>query len=95
MLDVGDGNRIYWEECGNPKGKPAVILHGGPGSGCTPWWRRLFDPNAYRIVLFDQRNCGRSKPLAGDPKTDLANNNTLKLVSDIEILRQFLGLTVG
>src|SRR5919106_1334203 len=53
MLDVGDGNRVYWETCGNPRGKPAMVLHGGPGSGCTPWHRRLFDPAAYRVVLFD------------------------------------------
>lgn len=60
MLDVGDGNAVYWEECGNPDGKPAVVLHGGPGSGCMPAFRRLFHPTAYRLVLFDQRNCGRS-----------------------------------
>ena len=60
MLDVGDGNLVYWEACGNPDGKPAVVLHGGPGSGSTPGARRNFDPAAYRIVLFDQRNCGRS-----------------------------------
>ena len=55
MLEVGDGNRVYWEACGNPRGKAAVVLHGGPGSGCTPWHRRLFDPDAYRVVLFDHR----------------------------------------
>jgi proline iminopeptidase len=54
LLDVGDGHRVYWEVCGEPDGKPAVVLHGGPGSGCGAWWRRLFDPAAYRIVLFDQ-----------------------------------------
>jgi proline iminopeptidase len=54
MLDVGDGNWVYWETCGNPAGKPALVLHGGPGSGCTPWHRRLFDPTTYRVVLFDQ-----------------------------------------
>jgi proline iminopeptidase len=91
MLDTGDSNLLYWEECGNPEGKPAVVLHGGPGSGCTPWWRRLFNPRAYRILLFDQRNCGRSKPNASDPKTDLSNNNTMKLISDMEILRKFVG----
>ena len=68
LLDVGDGNRVYWEVCGNPEGKPAVMLHGGPGAGCTPEHRRQFDPEAYRIVLFDQRNCGRSLPHAKDPE---------------------------
>jgi proline iminopeptidase len=90
MLDVGDGNRVYWETCGNPRGKPAVVLHGGPGSGCTPWHRRLFDPDAYRIVLFDQRNCGRSTPHASAPEIDLASNNTQNLVADIERLRDHL-----
>jgi proline iminopeptidase len=92
MLEVGDGNRVYWETCGNPHGKPAVVLHGGPGSGCTPWHRRLFDPGVYRIVLFDQRNCGRSTPHASAPDTDLASNNTANLVADMERLRQHLGL---
>ena len=90
MLEVGDGNRVYWETCGNPRGKPAIVLHGGPGSGCTPWHRRLFDPGAYRVVLFDQRNCGRSAPPASAPDTNLASNNTLNLVADIELLRQHL-----
>ena len=62
LLDVGDGNRVYWETCGNPDGKPAVVLHGGPGSGATPAGGRYFDPAVYRIVLFDQRGCGRSTP---------------------------------
>jgi proline iminopeptidase len=92
MLDVGDGNAIYWETCGNPDGKPAVVLHGGPGSGCTPGARRLFDPTAYRIVLFDQRNCGRSRPHASEPSTDLDANTTDHLVADIERLRVHLGL---
>ena len=61
-LDVGDGQRVYWEVCGNPAGKPALFLHGGPGSGCSAEQRRFFDPAAYRIVLFDQRGCGRSTP---------------------------------
>ena len=86
MLEVGDGNRVYWETCGNPRGKAAVVLHGGPGSGCTPWHRRLFDPSAYRVVLFDQRNCGRSTPHASAPDTDLASNNTANLIADIERL---------
>jgi proline iminopeptidase len=92
MLDVGDGNRVYWEICGNPDGKPAVVLHGGPGSGCTPGWRRFFDPNAYRIVLFDQRGCGRSTPSAGDVFVDLATNTTQHLVNEIERLRRHLGI---
>jgi proline iminopeptidase len=90
MLEVGDGNLLYWETCGNPGGKPALVLHGGPGSGCTKWHRRLFDPAAYRIVLFDQRNCGRSTPHASAPDTDLASNNTANLIADIERLRQHL-----
>jgi proline iminopeptidase len=90
MLDVGDRNVIYWETCGNPAGKPALVLHGGPGSGCSPWFRRLFDPRAYRIVLFDQRNCGRSRPHAGEAATDLRANTTQHLVQDIELLRGHL-----
>lgn len=92
MLDVGDGDSIYWETCGNPLGKPAVVLHGGPGSGCDAYFRQLFDPDAYRIVLFDQRNCGRSTPHASDPDVDLANNTTASLVSDIEAVRQHLNI---
>lgn len=92
MLDVGDGNSIYWEVCGNPEGKPAVALHGGPGSGCTPGWRRYFDPEAYRVVLFDQRGCGRSVPHAGDPNTQLAANTTHHLIADMEALRRHLGI---
>ena len=90
LLDVGDGNLVYWETCGNPSGKPALVLHGGPGSGCTAWQRRLFDPDAYRIVLFDQRGCGRSKPHASAPDADLTSNTTLHLLADIERLRERL-----
>lgn len=90
MLDVGDGNVVYWETCGNAHGRPAVVLHGGPGSGCSPTFRRFFDSGAYRLVLFDQRNCGRSTPHAGDPNTDLASNNTANLIADIELLRKHL-----
>ena len=90
MLDVGDGHSVYWEQCGNPSGKPAVVLHGGPGSGCAPWHRRLFDAERYRVVLFDQRNCGRSSPHAGDWSTDLTANTTEHLVADIERLRAML-----
>lgn len=92
MLDVGAGNAVYWEVCGNPAGVPALVLHGGPGSGCTPGWRRWFDPAAYRIVLFDQRNCGRSTPHASEPDTDLAANTTPNLLADIERLREHLGI---
>ena len=92
LLDVGDGNQVYWEACGSPRGKPAVVLHGGPGSGCTPGARRFFDPNAYRIILFDQRGCGRSRPHASDPRTDLSANTTHHLIADMERLRQHLGI---
>lgn len=90
MLEVGDGNRVYWEVCGNPLGKPAVVLHGGPGSGCTPFFRRYFDPDAYRVVLLDQRGCGRSTPPASDPRTDMSVNTTGHLLADLELLRRHL-----
>lgn len=92
MLDVGDGNRVYWEVCGNPAGKPALVLHGGPGSGAAPFWRQLFDPAAYRVVLLDQRGCGRSTPDAADPATSLAANTTQHLIADAELLRRHLGI---
>lgn len=92
LLDVGDGHEVYWDPCGNRAGKPAVVLHGGPGSGCTPWWRRLFDPEAYGVVLFDQRGCGRSRPHASAPAADLSANATPYLVADIERLREHLGI---
>jgi proline iminopeptidase len=92
MLDVGGGTSIYWETCGNPAGKPALALHGGPGSGCTPSMRRYFEPAAYRIVLFDQRNCGRSRPLASDPAVSLASNTTQQQIADIERLREHLAI---
>jgi proline iminopeptidase len=87
MYDSGDGHQIYYEVCGNPAGTPVVFLHGGPGGGCNESHRRLFDPERYNIVLFDQRGCGRSTPHA-----DLSNNTTWHLVSDIENLRQLLGI---
>jgi proline iminopeptidase len=92
MLDVGDGHAVYWEECGNPDGKPAVFLHGGPGAGCSANHRRVFDPQRYRIILFDQRNCGRSTPHASDPDVDLSANTTWHLVADIERLREQAGV---
>ncbi|NGO15213.1 prolyl aminopeptidase [Streptomyces sp. HC44] len=92
MLDVGDGNRVYWEVCGNPRGKPAVMLHGGPGSGCNPGFRRYFDPAAYRIVLLDQRGCGRSTPHASAYETDMSVNTTAHLIADLEVLRVHLGI---
>ncbi|WP_406446308.1 prolyl aminopeptidase [Streptomyces sp. NBC_01613] len=92
MLDVGDGNRVHWETCGNPHGKPALVLHGGPGSGCTPYFRRLFDPAAYRIVLLDQRGCGRSTPHASAYDTDMSVNTTAHVMADLELLRRQLGI---
>jgi proline iminopeptidase len=92
LLDVGDGQRLYWEVCGNPDGQPALVLHGGPGSGCTAGARRMFDPAAFRIVLFDQRQCGRSTPHASGPDVDLSVNTTAHLLGDIEALRAHLGI---
>jgi proline iminopeptidase len=92
LLPVGGGQEIYWEECGNPDGKPAVVLHGGPGGGLLPDFRRWFDPAAYRIVLFDQRGCGQSRPHAADPGVSLAANTTAHLVADTERLREHLGI---
>lgn len=92
MLPVGDGNRIYWEQSGNPDGKPVVFLHGGPGSGVSPWQRQFFDPEKYCIVLFDQRGCGKSIPHASDPDVDFRYNTTWHLVADMELLRKNLGI---
>jgi proline iminopeptidase len=92
LLDVGDGNHVYWEACGRPDGKPAVMVHGGPGQGCAPRMRQMFDPGRYRAVLFDQRGCGRSTPHASDPATSLARNTTDDLVADMERLREHLGI---
>ena len=86
-LDVGDGHCLYFEESGNPNGKPAVFVHGGPGSGTEPRQRRFFDPARYRIVLFDQRGAGKSTPFAS-----LEHNTTWHLVADLEKLREHLGL---
>ncbi|MCS0602709.1 prolyl aminopeptidase [Streptomyces sp. LP11] len=92
LLDVGDGNRVHWETCGNPHGKPALVLHGGPGSGCTSHPRRLFDPAAYRIVLLDQRGSGRSTPHASRHDTDMSVNTTGHLLADLELLRRHLDI---
>jgi proline iminopeptidase len=92
MLDVGDGHRLSWEVCGNPRGKPALILHGGPGSGISPGARRWFDPRAYRVVAFDQRNCGHSTPHASEPDVDLSTNTTPHLIADCERIRAHLGI---
>ncbi|MGY1616367.1 prolyl aminopeptidase [Geodermatophilus sp. SYSU D00691] len=91
-LAVGDGNRVHWEVSGNPDGRPAVLLHGGPGSGTSPGMRRWFDPAAYRVVAFDQRGCGRSTPRVDDPAVDLSTNTTQALVADAEALREHLGI---
>ena len=86
-LRVSDLHEIYYEECGNPEGKPVVVLHGGPGGGISPFLRRLHDPKLYRILLFDQRGCGQSTPNA-----ELRENTTWHLVADIEALRNHLGI---
>lgn len=87
VIDMGDGHRVYVEQCGNPKGRPVVVVHGGPGGGCSPAMRRYFDPQAFRIVLFDQRGCGRSRPHAS-----VAHNTTWHLVDDMETIRDTLGI---
>jgi proline iminopeptidase len=91
-LEVGDGHSIYWEVCGHPEGKPAVVLHGGPGSGVNSTWTQVFDPGAYRVVLFDQRGCGRSTPSAARTVDALIANTTGHLIADIESLRRHLGI---
>lgn len=85
FLPVSDGHNIYWEECGNPDGLPVIFLHGGPGAGCSPHDRRFFDPAFYRIILIDQRGCGRSQP-----HLSLESNTTWHLINDIEVLRNYL-----
>ncbi|OYX44566.1 MAG: prolyl aminopeptidase [Rhodobacterales bacterium 32-67-9] len=87
LMDVGDGHRIYVEQCGQPSGLPVIVLHGGPGGGCSPAMRRYFDPSVYRIILFDQRGCGRSRPHAS-----VEANTTWHLVADIERIRAALGI---
>jgi proline iminopeptidase len=92
MLDVGDGNLVYWETRGNPDGKPALVVHGGPGSSCEGSTGRSFTPGRYRVVLFDQRGCGRSTPHASDPSTDMSVNTTEHLLADMERLREHLDI---
>ncbi len=86
-IQVDDRHTLYWEKCGNPDGKPVVMLHGGPGGGCTEKMRQFHDPAKYNIILFDQRGSGRSKPHA-----DLVNNTTWDLVSDIEKIRELFNI---
>jgi proline iminopeptidase len=93
MLDVGDGNHVYWEVSGNPDGKPVLCVHGGPGAGGTfRGSRRGFDPERYKIIIFDQRGSGLSTPPARDPGTDMSVNTTWHLVADMERLREHLGV---
>ena len=91
-LDVGDGHIVYWEAVGSPDGLPAIWLHGGPGAPASPSSRRNFDPAIYRAIIFDQRGCGRSRPIASDADADLSTNTTDHLVADIERLRAHLGI---
>ena len=91
-LDVGDGNAVWWEEAGNPEGTPALVVHGGPGSGMSASARQFFDPTRYRIVSYDQRGCGLSTPHAADEGVDFSVITTTHLVADIEKLRVHLGV---
>ncbi|SRR6266516_2956647 len=92
FLEAGNGHQVYWERVGSPHGKPAVVLHGGPGSGALPWWRAYFDPARYSVMLFDQRGCGRSRPLASEPGAELSAITTQCLIDDIEALRELHGV---
>ncbi|MEU9835577.1 prolyl aminopeptidase [Streptosporangium sp. NPDC048047] len=92
MLDVGDGNLVHWEVYGNPEGKPALVVHGGPGAESAPRHARSFDLERYRVTLFDQRGCGRSTPHASDPAADMSVNTTEHLLADMERLREHLGV---
>ena len=87
VMDVGQGHHIYVEQCGNPAGLPVMVVHGGPGGGCSPAMRRYFDPERYRVILFDQRGCGRSRPHAS-----VEHNTTWHLVADMEAIRAALGI---
>ena len=92
FLDTGDGNRVYYEQLGNPDGKPALYVHGGPGAGSPQRPTRAWDPEHYRLIRFDQRNCGRSTPHASDPAADMSLNTTQHLIDDMERLREHLGI---
>jgi proline iminopeptidase len=92
LLAVGDGDRVYYEQVGNPEGIPVLFVHGGPGSGCSVSTRGAMDPQRFRSILFDQRNCGRSLPHASDPSVDLSANTTQHLVADMELLREHVGV---
>ncbi|WP_254532901.1 prolyl aminopeptidase [Natrinema gelatinilyticum] len=92
MLEVGNENQVHWNSYGNPDGKPALVVHGGPGSGSNPRSCQYFDPDRYKIVLFDQRGCGKSTPPASDPATDMSYNTTDHLLADMEHLRQHLDI---
>ncbi|MES2551388.1 MAG: prolyl aminopeptidase, partial [Pseudomonadota bacterium] len=87
VIDMGDGHRVYVEQCGHPDGIPVIVFHGGPGGGCSPAMRRYFDPRVFRIILFDQRGCGRSRPHAS-----VTANTTWHLVQDVETIRLTLGI---
>ncbi|MEM1314987.1 MAG: alpha/beta fold hydrolase [Pseudomonadota bacterium] len=91
-LPVGEGHVLFWERCGSPEGRPAVVLHGGPGSGCTPEHRALFDPSLWCVTLFDQRGCGRSTPHAADEPGALDAIDLARHLADIEALRRHLGV---
>ena len=92
ILQLADGSSIYWEASGNPKGKPVLFLHGGPGSGLPQSYGQYFDPERCLIIGFDQRGCGRSRPLVTDPGYNLGSNTTHALIADIEQLREHLGV---
>lgn len=92
FLDTGDGNRVYYEQLGNPEGKPALSVHGGPGSGSPQQPTRGWDPECYRLIRFDQRNCGRSTSHASDPAADMTLNTLPHLIDDMERLRTHLGI---
>ena len=92
LLDVGDGNQMYWETRGNSAGRPVLIVHGGPGAGRSRTAHKQFDPSLFRVVAFDQRGCGDSVPSAADPATDMSCNTTEHLLADMEALRRHLGV---